>query len=46
MKVSLKAWIRPLDADPESGHVTLQLENADSYVELTPDEARAQTGTV
>lgn len=41
VKVSLKAWTKPLDADPERGRVDLQLENADSCVDLTPSEARA-----
>ena len=41
VKVSLKAWTKPLDAEPESARVDLQLENADSCVNLTPSEARA-----
>ena len=39
VKVSLKAWTKPLDAEPEPGRVDLQLENADSCVDLTPSEA-------
>lgn len=41
VKVSLKAWTKPPDAAPEPGRVDLQLENADSCVDLTPGEARA-----
>ena len=47
VKVILKAWTRRLDADaePESARIELQLatteENTDSYVDLTPSEARA-----
>lgn len=45
VKVILKAWDRPLDADPEPARIELQLatieENTDSYVDFTPDEARA-----
>lgn len=40
VKVSLKAWTKPLDAEPEPARVDLQLENADSCVDLTPAEAR------
>jgi len=45
VKVSLKAWANRLDADPGPGFVELQLAtieyNTDSYVELTPGQARA-----
>ena len=33
VKVSLKAWTKPLDAEPEPARVDLQLENADSCVQ-------------
>jgi hypothetical protein len=39
--VTLKSWTLPLDADPGPGRIDLQLDNADMYAELTPDEARA-----
>ena len=45
VKVILKAWTNRLDAQPGPGRVELQLAtteyNTDSYVELTPDQARA-----
>jgi len=41
VNVSLRAWTKPLDAGPDPGRIGLELENADTYVELTPGEARA-----
>jgi hypothetical protein len=45
VKVTLRAWTSRLDADPDPGHIDLQLatteENLGMFVELTPDEARA-----
>jgi hypothetical protein len=45
VKVILKAWTNRLDAEPEPGHIELQLAtteyNTDMYVDLTPDQARA-----
>lgn len=41
VKVTLRAWTHPLDADPGPGHVTLALESADMGVDLMPEEARA-----
>jgi hypothetical protein len=45
VKVILKAWTEPPDADPGPGRIELQLataeENTDIYVDLTSDEARA-----
>lgn len=41
VNVSLKAWTKPLDAGPDPSRIGLELENADTYVELTPGEARA-----
>jgi hypothetical protein len=45
VKVLVKAWTTPLDAEPGPARVELQLadteHNTDMYVELTPDQARA-----
>jgi hypothetical protein len=45
VKVTLRAWTNRLDAEPEPGHIELQLAtteyNTDMYVDLTPDQARA-----
>jgi len=41
VKMSLKAWTKPLDAEPGPDRVDLQLENAGSSVDLTPGETRA-----
>jgi hypothetical protein len=45
VKVSLKAWVSRLDAEPGQGFVELQLAtieyDTDAYVELTPGQARA-----
>lgn len=45
VKVILKSWTHPLDAEPGPGRVDLALATTegytDMYAELTPDEARA-----
>ena len=45
VKVILKSWTHPLDAEPGPGRIELQLatieHNTDMYAELSPDEARA-----
>lgn len=45
VKVFLKSWTHPLDAEPGPGTIELQLgtaeENTDMCVDLTPTEARA-----
>jgi hypothetical protein len=45
VKATVRAWTPRLDADPDPGHIELQLAttetNTDMFVELTPDEARA-----
>ena len=45
VKVILKAWTHPLDAEPGPGLIELQLaegdHNTDMCVELTPGQARA-----
>jgi hypothetical protein len=45
VKIILKAWTAPLDAEPGPCRIELQLataeENTDMYVDLTPGEARA-----
>ena len=45
VKVSLRAWVSRLDAEPGPGHVEVQFATAeydtDVYTELTPGQARA-----
>jgi hypothetical protein len=45
VKVILKSWTHPLDAEPGPSLIELQLatteSNTDTYVEMTPDKARA-----
>jgi hypothetical protein len=45
VKVILKAWTHPLDAEPGPGLIELQLaegeRNTDMYAELTPGQARS-----
>lgn len=45
VKVILKSWTHPLNAEPGPSRIELQLatseHNTDMYAELTPDEARA-----
>jgi hypothetical protein len=43
VRLSLKTWVQPLDAEPRTGCVDVTLLTADGEptVELTPAEARA-----
>jgi hypothetical protein len=45
VKVILKSWTHPLDAEPGPGLIELQLAtteyNTDLFVEITPGQARA-----
>lgn len=50
VKVILKSWTQPLDAEPVPARVELQLatteHNTDRFAELTPGEARAVAGAL